>query len=224
MAYTIKGFGCLNKATYPPMLKMNSYDTICSEHLEYYALSQIIWMADRVGLVIQKLSFNDVNGGSISIVLGKKTSKTKEPCPQAYEVENRETEPRSRPLFFHIWSLKPAFNQNRDQLLELIANIRGRGKVIYGYGASTKGNVLLQYCDLNDEDIPSIVEISEEKIGSYTPGSYIPIISELDAQNDPPDYYLVLPWHYKDTILQRELDYIDSGGKFIFPLPNPIIV
>ena len=98
------------------------------------------------------------------------------------------------------------------------------GKTILGYGASTKGNVLLQFCNFTTKQIPFIAEVNEEKFGSFTPGTHIPIISEKEAKAMNPDYFLVLPWHFKNSILEREQEYIKQGGKFIFPLPEIEIV
>jgi hypothetical protein len=98
------------------------------------------------------------------------------------------------------------------------------GKRILGYGASTKGNVLLQFCQFGPEHIPAIAEVNTEKFGAYTPGSLIQIVSEAEARAMKPDYFLVLPWHFKAGIVQREKEYLASGGKLIFPLPEIEIV
>ena len=113
---------------------------------------------------------------------------------------------------------------HRKNLTDLINALVADGKKIFGYGASTKGNVLLQFCGLTEKEIPFIAEVNEEKFGCYTPGSNIPIISEKEAKAMNPDYFLVLPWHFKDNILAREEEYIMNGGKFIFPLPEIIII
>jgi len=114
--------------------------------------------------------------------------------------------------------------RHRKNLKELINSLVADGKKIIGYGASTKGNVLLQFCGLNVKHIPFIAEVNEEKFGSYTPGTNIPIISEKEAREMNPDYFFVLPWHFKPGILQRENDFLTSGGKFIFPLSEIEIV
>lgn len=114
--------------------------------------------------------------------------------------------------------------RHRDDLKKLIEVLRNDGKKILGYGASTKGNVLLQFCGLTSEHIPYVAEVNEQKFGCYTPGTHIPIISEKEAHNMNPDYFLVLPWHFKASIIQREKDFIARGGKFIFPLPEIEIV
>ena len=102
----------------------------------------------------------------------------------------------------------------------MVNAINASGKKIFGYGASTKGNVLLQYCGFTEKDIPYIAEVNEDKFGSFTPGTQIPIISEKEARAMKPDYFLVLPWHFKQGIIQREKEYLESGGKLIFPLPQ----
>jgi hypothetical protein len=100
----------------------------------------------------------------------------------------------------------------------------GDGKKVFGYGASTKGNVLLQFCGLTSQHLPCIADVNEQKFGSFTPGTNIPIISEKEAHAMNPDYFLVLPWHFKHNVLEREKDYLARGGKFIFPLPEIEIV
>jgi hypothetical protein len=104
-------------------------------------------------------------------------------------------------------------------LIHLIHSLRAEGKTIYGYGASTKGNVLLQWCGFTSDDIAAIGEVNPDKFGCITPGTNIPIISEQEVKDMKPDYMMVLPWHFKNGIIQREKDYLNSGGKFIFPLP-----
>ena len=107
---------------------------------------------------------------------------------------------------------------------KLINNINNDGKKVFGYGASTKGNVLLQYCGITKQDIPFIAEVNEDKFGRYTPGSMIPIIPEEEARSMHPDFFFVLPWHFRDNILAREQEFMSNGGKFIFPLPYIDIV
>ena len=113
---------------------------------------------------------------------------------------------------------------HRTNLRNLIFDLISNGKKIIGYGASTKGNVLLQFCKFSEKELICMAEINQEKIGSYTPGSKIPILSEEEAKSMNPDYMLVLPWHFKETIIKREKKYLYNGGKLIFPLPEIEIV
>ena len=114
--------------------------------------------------------------------------------------------------------------QHRKDLMSLIDALVADGKKIIGYGASTKGNVLLQFCGITPKQIPYIAEVNEDKFGSFTPGTNIPIVSEAEAKKMKPDYFFALPWHFKNNILEREKEYLASGGKFIFPLPEIEIV
>lgn len=114
--------------------------------------------------------------------------------------------------------------QHRQALLSLVRCLNADGKKVLGYGASTKGNVLLQFCGLGPADIPCIAEVNPDKFGCVTPGTHIPIASEADARAMRPDYMLVLPWHFKPGILQREADYLTRGGHMLFPLPEIEIV
>jgi NDP-4-keto-2,6-dideoxyhexose 3-C-methyltransferase len=109
-------------------------------------------------------------------------------------------------------------------LTAFVGEVRAKGETIIGYGASTKGNVMLQYCGLTDREIPLIGEVNEDKFGAFTPGSLIPIVSEDEAKATRPDYMLVLPWHFRDFIVEKEAAYRESGGRLVFPLPELEVV
>jgi NDP-4-keto-2,6-dideoxyhexose 3-C-methyltransferase len=213
------GIWVLEQSYMPLMLKRNAYDTICHEHLEYYSLRQVKWMLDKVGFKILDLEFNDINGGSFKLIVAKRAFPKKERSDLVAETLNNERKS-------HLYTLRPfegfrnRIGQHRDQLLSTIGEINKRGEKVLGYGASTKGNVILQYCGFTEKDIPYIAEVNEDKFGSYTPGTYIPIIPEKEAKTINPNYFLVLPWHFKENFLNREREYLKAGGKFIFPLPE----
>jgi len=203
----------------PTMLKVNSYDTICHEHLEYYGLRQIAWLANRAGLRIIDVEFNDVNGGSFSVMLCKVSSKQLSNASKLEAIFGREkglkldtTQP------FELFRAR--IETEKARLLDFVSKQKKLGKVIFGYGASTKGNVLLQYCGLTESQITCIGEVNETKFGCFTPGTLIPIIPEAEAKKLKPDYFLVLPWHFRGNILARESASISTGAKFIFPLPS----
>jgi hypothetical protein len=109
-------------------------------------------------------------------------------------------------------------------LVRLLDGLVADGKRILGYGASTKGNVVLQFCGITEKQVMAIAEVNTEKFGAFTPGTHIPIISEAEARAMRPDYFLVLPWHFKDGILRREQEYLSQGGKMIFPFPEIEII
>ena len=114
--------------------------------------------------------------------------------------------------------------QHRTDLVELIRTLRADGATVMGYGASTKGNVLLQFCGFTPADIEAIAEVNEDKFGHVTPGTEIPIVSEAEARELRPDYFLVFPWHFRDGIVEREEEYLRAGGRLIFPFPEIEIV
>lgn len=202
----------------PTMLEVNAYDTICHEHLEYYALKQIQWMADRVGFKIVDVTLNDVNGGSFEIICAKKESSYQAASEKIEAIRSKEEE-----AAYHKVSSYDRFvndvKKHREELIEKIAALKAAGKKVIGYGASTKGNVILQYCSFTEQDLSCIAEVNPDKFGAYTPQTLIPIVSEADAKSGSPDYMLVLPWHFKENIIGREQEYLKSGGKLLFPLP-----
>jgi hypothetical protein len=110
--------------------------------------------------------------------------------------------------------------EHKEKLQHFFAQVRNEGKSVLGYGASTKGNVILQYCGLSSKDLPYIAEVNTDKFGCFTPGTHIPIISEKEARNMNPDYFFVLPWHFRKGIIEREQEFISRGGKLVFPLPH----
>jgi hypothetical protein len=206
------------------MLRTGSYDTICHEHLEYYALSQIKWMLEQADMRIVDVELNDVNGGSFCVTAAKKAGS--DPAPGDGAVSRILAEENAAGLD----GMRP-YEQFRDRALRhrealtgFIRGVNARGQKILGYGASTKGNVILQYCGLTSRDLPCIAEVNEDKFGAFTPGTAIPIVSEREAREMKPDYLLVLPWHFRDNIIQREQAYLRSGGKLVFPLPQIEVV
>ncbi|SRR5579883_35133 len=207
----------------PLMLKTNSYDTICHEHLEYYALKQIKWMTDRVGLKIIAVEQNDINGGSFAISVAKKDA----PYPEATEIVNKMLADEHQMGLDDLETYKvfaARIEKQRTELLELLNKLKKENKKVCGYGASTKGNVILQHCGIDESLLPSIAEVNVDKFGCFTPGTQIPILSEKEVHAMQPDYLFVLPWHFRDNILAREQNYLNNGGKFIFSLPELEIV
>jgi hypothetical protein len=208
----------------PSMLRTNSYDTICHEHLEYYSLGVVQKILQAADLKIVDVIMNNVNGGSFAVTAAKRSNDR---IPTNHAVVNWLLEQEDR---LGINTPRPyrEFEErvfrHREDLVRLIRALRADGKTVLGYGASTKGNVVLQFCGFTKDDIPAIAEVNPEKFGRVTPGTHIPIVSEADAHAMKPDYYLVLPWHFKEGILRREKEYLASGGKFIFPFPEIEII
>lgn len=208
----------------PSMLRLNSYDTICHEHLEYYSLGVVEKILTAAGLKIFDVTMNNVNGGSFAVTAGKPQNRSLRPNNAVIDwmlgQEGRMGLNTPKPFR----DFEERVFRHRDDLTRLIRALNADGKKVLGYGASTKGNVVLQFCGLGPADIPAIAEVNAEKFGRVTPGSRIPIISEQQAKAMRPDYFLVLPWHFKDGIMRREKEYLASGGRFIFPFPEIEIV
>ena len=217
------GVWLLEQSYLPTMLEMNAYDTVCHEHLEYYGLRQIKWMADRVGLKIVDVNLSMVNGGSFAVMLAKSGSTHKESTDLVESILGRE-QASGLDTLTPYRQFGRRVEDHRDELRSLVERIKSSGRSIMGLGASTKGNVILQYCRLTRNDIPSIAEINQDKFGRLTPGTHIPIISEDEARALQPDYFMVLPWHFKDHFVSKESRYLGSGGQLLFPLPSIEVV
>ena len=218
------GIWHLEQSYLPSMLKANSYDTICHEHLEYYSLHSIQAIMQAARLRIVDVAQNDINGGSFAVTVAKQSNSSM----RANEAVIRWMLEQEVRMGLHTLLPYQEFAErvrgHREDLRRLIRALVDDGKTILGYGASTKGNVLLQYCGFSNADISAIAEVNIEKFGRVTPGTHIPIISEADAEAMQPDYYLVLPWHFKDSILRREVTFRQRGGRFIFPFPEIQII
>ena len=208
----------------PSMLRMNSYDTICHEHLEYYSLGVIEKILDRADLQLVDVVTNAVNGGSFAVTATHRANKSihanRTVIDWLLQQEDRMGLGTPKPYR----DFEERVFRHREDLVRLIRSLNADGKKILGYGASTKGNVTLQFCGFTVDDIPAIADVNPDKFGCVTPGSHIPIVSEADAKAMNPDYFLVLPWHFKEGILRREKEFLRQGGKFIFPFPEIEIV
>lgn len=207
----------------PSMLRTNSYDTICHEHLEFYSFKVVKNLLEACNMRVVDVQMNAINGGSFAVTACKKDASFKSNTPIINWMIGQEDDmgldtPKPYREF------EERVYKHRKNLTELINALVDDGKKVFGYGASTKGNVLLQFCGFTPKQIPYIAEVNEQKFGSFTPGTNIPIISEKEAHAMKPDYFLVLPWHFKNSILEREQAFIENGGKFIFPLPEIEIV
>ena len=207
----------------PTMLEQNAYDTVCHEHLEYYGLHQIQWILNKCGLKILDVELNDINGGSFAITAAKQGSHYAQNVEAVEGLLAAEVKGGYQTLAPYEAFRKRVF-EHRNQLLALINGLRKKGAKVLGYGASTKGNVILQFCGITPDVIPYIAEVNPDKFGAVTPGTHIPIISEKEAHEMKPDYLLVLPWHFKANLVARETAYLGAGGKMIFPLPTIEIV
>jgi len=217
-----KGVWCIQLSYLPLMLKNINFYDICNEHLEYYSLHTLNYLMNQNGLEIFDATENNVNGGSVRVMIThieRKVEKT-DNFNKLMEVEDQMNLFDKQTYFdFHekILSLKNKIKKIIDDEVE-------SGNVVLGLGASTKGNMLLQLFGIDKEVLPYISERNPDKVGLKTLGTDIELISEERARQIGPSCMLVLPWYFKDEIVSREKEYIQNGGKLLFPMPYPHIV
>lgn len=222
------GLWVLQLSYTPLMLEQLAFDNICHEHIYYYSLFNLQSLLNQSGFDIVDVQLNDVNGGSFRVYAMKHNANKQGFGTQPYRDVCRM---RTQSLLAYENTLgldKPAtwlnfferINQLKHDLVNFITEEKAKGKTVWGYGASTKGNTLLQYFGLDHSLIDGIAERSIHKFGLKTVGTNIPVHSEGEMRRAKPDYLLVLPWHFINEFVGREKDYLDGGGKFIVPCPK----
>ena len=205
------------------MIEQNAFDNICHEHLEYYSLFSLENLLKRHNLEVFDVELNDINGGSFRTYIKFRSNSLIKPFEGA---ENRLKELREGEKVIGLNDKKiyqefaSRVNNIKNKLYNFIKNENANGKKIYIYGASTRGNTTLQFCDIDHNLIVAAADKNPDKWGKKTIGTMIPIISLEQYRNEKPDYLLILPWHLLEEIKKQEKTFIDSGGKFIVPLPN----
>tara|TARA_B100001741_G_C16465337_1_gene557250 strand:+ start:73 stop:1059 length:987 start_codon:yes stop_codon:yes gene_type:complete len=207
----------------PSMIKNTSYDTICHEHLEYYSLKSIMYILNKSNFKIVDIELNDINGGSFALTVAKKKSNKFEESFLVDWLLNKEDSYKFNKIET-LFDFKNKVFKHKKLLSELILNLIDMKKKVLGYGASTKGNVILQFCEIDNKLVNYIVDVNPFKKNRITPGTNIKIINENDFLRKKVDYLLVLPWHFKNHILKKEKKFINNNGKFIFPLPDIEII
>lgn len=208
----------------PLMLSQLAYDTACQEHLEYYSLSVVKRILDAAELKIVDVTTNTVNGGSFAVTAMHKSAKpfSDNLAVVDWMLQEEENMGLLTGEPYHAFAAETVLHARR--LKDLLTSLKASGKRILGLGASTKGNVVLQYAGLGNDLIDAISDVNPDKWGCVTPGTHIPICSEEIARKMEPDYFLVLPWHFKAGIVEREAEFLSRGGKLIFPLPQIEVV
>ncbi len=216
------GLWIIQMSYLPLMLKQNAFDNVCHEHLEYYSLTSLESLLKRHEMEVIGVELNNVNGGSYRIYIKHKGSKVKTDEKEEKKVfELREEEKK-----LQLETKKPyeefakRVEKIKKELVEFVKKENSKGKKVFVYGASTKGNTLLQFFELDNKLIQAAAERNPDKFGKKTVGTLIPIISEEQARKEKPDYFLILPWHFLKEFKEREKDFLEQGGKFIVPLPE----
>jgi SAM-dependent methyltransferase len=205
----------------PLMLEQNAFDNICHEHLEYYTLRSLEYLLEMEHMKIVDVELNYVNGGSFRVVVMKEEATPKVPRFVQDVAQMRYNSLYFRDLCYgqEQWEgFAERVETLKTDTLALLDELKG--KKVYGYGASTKGNTLLQYYGIGPDRIRAIAERQPQKFGKFTAGSWIPIISDEDMRAESPDYLLVFPWHFIDNFIDREREFLRNGGRFIVPLPQ----
>lgn len=205
------------------LLESNCYDSICHEHVSYLSLEAMDLICKEAGLKILRVDTNDINGGSFRLTISRSDSSFQPNYSSINTFLKKEESLRLKDTV--TWK---AFNEkvflHKAEFELYIKKQTENGKKIFGYGASTKGNVLLQFFNISTKIMPYILERDPKKYGLVTPGTRIPIISEEEGRLLNPDILVVFPWHFKDEIIKREADFLNNGGVLVFPLPELTLV
>ena len=211
----------------PLMIRQMAFDNICHEHIYYYSFLNLEKLLNDNGFLICNVELNNVNGGSFRLYIRKTEyfllkNQTDIEWFNINSFRNFEnTLEIDNPTTWIKWFEKIEWLKN--EITKFIQVCKSENKIIWGYGASTKGNTLLQYFGLDNTLIDAIADRNPSKHGLYTIGSNIPINSEEEMRQVQPDYLLILPWHFKQEFIEREKKYLQKGGKMIFPCPEFLI-
>jgi hypothetical protein len=217
------GLWVIEMGYWADLLANNGFDSMCHEHLGYYSLKTLQFLLEKTGLLLEDISFNSANGGSLRCYIRQKT------FPGAVHLEKMaQALRREEETGIHLSDRFELFRNNartiRQELQGILAAAHRAGKKVYGYRASTKGNVLLQYAGITANDLVAIADRNPAKRGRLTPGTRVPICTEDEMRQSKPDYLLVLPWHFLPEFMEREKGLRLAGTKFIVPLPEVRIV
>ena len=214
------GIWILELSYLPLMLSQNAFDTIVHEHLEYYHLDALEFLLSKFNLKVVDIQLNDINGGSFRVIVQHKEksidNKSLQHITELREKEKNLNLSTNQPFDDFIIKI----NDEKDKLVTFIKTEVSAGKTIHCYGASTKGNTLLQFYNLDKKFIQFIADRNPDKWGRKTIGTDISIISEEESHSMNPDYFLILPWHFINEFKEREKNYLKNGGKLLVPLPE----
>lgn len=218
------GIFVIQMAYLPSMLSQNAFDNICHEHLQYYSLLSLEYLLSRHNLEVFDVVLNDINGGSFRTYIRHKGGGKNIRIPEDASARIERLRSYEQALGLDDQKIYQEFVSRvmdlKERLTSFIQEETARGKRVYVYGASTKGNTLLQFYNLDNSLIAAAAERNPDKWGRKTIGTEIPIISEEEARSHNPDYFLILPWHFLQEFKEREQEFLNAGGKFIVPLPQ----
>jgi hypothetical protein len=203
------------------MLEQNSFDNVYHEHVSYYTLHPLIRLFSRFGLEVFDVGFSPIHGGSLMLYVSKSGARPVQPS-----VERQLSYERAQGwnTLAPYQAFAERVQQNRQRLLAMLGEMKAAGKRLAAYTAPAKGNTLLNYCGIGPDLLEYACERAPLKIGLLTPGMHIPVIDEALAMANPPDCFLMLAWNFKDELLAKNKSYLERGGQFLIPIPEPHLV
>ncbi len=204
----------------PTMLQNNSFDTICSEHLEYYSLYSIEYILNKAGLAVEDVELNDVNGGSFRLYIRHKNQVKESKAVQTMRTAENKMKLTDAQTYIEFGM---RIQKNKEEMLQFLLKQKKMGKKVIGYGASTKGNTILAYYEIGPDLVSYVADRNPIKWGRETV-TRIPIISEDEARSMKPDYFLAFPYHFMKEFITRETAFLKGGGKFVSPIPRLTII
>lgn len=216
-----RGMWVVELSYLPFMLNTVSYDTICHEHVMFYRITTFNQVLDGTGLEVIDAEFNDVNGGSIRFYVSpvgcrKASTRYKEALKKEFAGNYDRHEP------YDIFREK--VSESESKMRDFLADCTMNNKKVYGYGASTKGQIIMQHCDISSKYMIAVAERNPKKFGLLTPGTNVPICSENEMRSNAPDYLIIFPWYFINEFKERETDLLKSGTKFVVPLPEFTVI
>jgi hypothetical protein len=198
------------------------YDTVYHEHLCYFSVTTLMKLCDTVGLSIRRIDHVPVHGGSLRMYAGRTEIFGGHAPAVVAEAESERARGLTRLDTFT--RLADAVTVNRNEVQALLRRLKDEGKTVAGYGAPAKGNTLLNYCGITVQELPYTVDRNPMKVGRYTPGTHIPVLPVETLLERQPDYVLILAWNFADEIMAQQSEYRRRGGRFILPIPRPVIL
>lgn len=201
------------------VLRNNSFDMIYHEHLSYFGLKPLTRALREVGLFLVDLEYYpSIHGGTFRAFASPSSGELSELAKEMSVREEKEAD------FWAVKYFSERVPQLAHDLRELLLGLKREGKTIAGYGAPAKATILLNYCGIGRDILDYASDTTPLKQGKFIPGVGVPIVSPQSAQMNPPDYYLLLAWNFKEEILAKEKEFLNKGGRFVVPFPNPRIV
>ena len=197
---------------FPLLIKNLTYDQINHEHVTYYTLNTFKKILDKNGLKIVDVDFNEINGGSAEVKVVKKQNKIKSNIIKIKKILDEE-----KLINFDTYKKFNLRLQNVKKVINFF--LRNNKNKVIGYGASTKGNIILNHCKIKSDLLKFIADGNSKKWNRYTAGSNIKIISKEKMRKLKPKYLFVLIWSFRSEVIKQEKSFILNGGKLVLPLP-----